>query len=88
MGSFKPGLVDTDMVRGFMQLPPEEFPARRAYDDYVSRGQIASPSSVARFAAWLLLDVPVRRFIDTDWDIRETAHHAEWATSPLYPDAT
>ena len=88
VGSFKPGLVDTDMVRGFMQLSSEEFPARLAYEDYVSRGQIASPSSVAQFAAWLLLDVSVRRFVETEWDIRETTHHDEWTTSPLYPGAT
>jgi NAD(P)-dependent dehydrogenase (short-subunit alcohol dehydrogenase family) len=88
VGSFKPGLVDTDMVRGFMQLSSEEFPARQAYEGYVSSGQIASPSSVARFAAWLLLDVSVRRFVETEWDIRETTHHDEWTTSPLYPNAT
>ena len=87
VGSFKPGLVDTDMVRGFMQLSLEEFPARPAYEDYVSRGQIASASGVAQFAAWLLLAVPVGRFVATEWDIRDTAHHGEWATSPLYPDA-
>jgi benzil reductase ((S)-benzoin forming) len=87
VGSFKPGLVDTDMVRGFMQLSAEEFPARPAYEDYVSRGQIASPSSVAQFAVWLLLDVSIGRFVDTEWDIRDAAHHDEWATSPLYPDA-
>jgi NAD(P)-dependent dehydrogenase (short-subunit alcohol dehydrogenase family) len=88
VGTFKPGLVDTDMVRGFMQLSSEEFPARPAYEGYVSRGHIASPSSVAQFAAWLLLDVSVRRFVETEWDIRETTHHDEWTTSPLYPDAT
>ena len=26
VGAFKPGLVDTEMVRGFMRLSPEEFP--------------------------------------------------------------
>lgn len=87
VSSFKPGLVDTDMVRGFMALPAEEFPARAAYEAYVDRGQIASPASVARFAAWLLLDVPVGRFVDTEWDIRDDTHHGEWAASPLYPDA-
>lgn len=88
VGAFKPGLVDTDMVRGFMQLPTEVFPARSAYEDYVSSGHVAAPPAVARFAAWLLLDVPPRRFVDTEWDIRDTDHHHEWSHGPLYPDAT
>lgn len=88
VGAFKPGLVDTDMVRAFMQLPVDEFPARSAYEQYVSSGQIASTRMVARFAAWLLLDVPTQRFAETEWDIRDTGHHAEWADAPLYPNAT
>lgn len=86
VGAFKPGLVDTDMVRGFMQLPTEEFPARVAYEDYVASGQVAAPTAIARFAAWLLLDVPPRRFVDTEWDVRDIEHHHEWTDGPLYPD--
>jgi NAD(P)-dependent dehydrogenase (short-subunit alcohol dehydrogenase family) len=87
VGAFKPGLVDTDMVRGFMALSAEEFPARAVYADYVARGRVASPAAVASFAAWLLLDVPTVQFTQTEWDIRETSHHHEWSTGPLYPDA-
>lgn len=87
VGAFKPGLVDTDMVRRFMQLSLEEFPARTAYEDYVSSGHIASASTIARFATWLLLDVAAQRFSETEWDIRDTDHHAEWADGPLYPDS-
>ena len=81
MGAFKPGLVDTDMVRGFMRLSPEEFPARAAYEEYVARGQLATPRTIARFAAWLLLDVPSRRFTSTEWDVRDESHHGEWSGS-------
>ncbi len=87
VGAFKPGLVDTEMVGGFMRLSPEEFPARSAYEDYISSGHIASASTIARFAAWLLLDVGVQRFKDTEWDIRDTNHHAEWSHGPLYPNS-
>lgn len=85
VGAFKPGLVDTDMVRGFMQLPTEEFPARAAYEEYLARGQVAAPHAVARFAAWLLLEVTRHRFVETEWDIRDVAHHHEWSDGPLYP---
>ncbi|MFK8025014.1 MAG: SDR family NAD(P)-dependent oxidoreductase [Ilumatobacter sp.] len=87
VGGFKPGLVDTEMVRGFMALPVEEFPARPAYEDYVDRGRLATPELVARFAAWLLLDVDTPRFVETEWDIRDESHHHEWTDMPLYPNA-
>jgi NAD(P)-dependent dehydrogenase (short-subunit alcohol dehydrogenase family) len=86
VGGFKPGLVDTDIVRGFMRLSTEEFPARPAYESYVSRGQIVGPDVIARFAAWLLLDVQTRRFTQTDWDIRDKEHHIEWCDGPLYSE--
>jgi NAD(P)-dependent dehydrogenase (short-subunit alcohol dehydrogenase family) len=87
VGAFKPGLVDTDMVRGFMSLSPAEFPGRAAYDDYVANGLVASPHDIARFVVWLLLDVPTRRFAATEWDVRDVEHHAEWCDTPLYPHA-
>lgn len=87
VGAFKPGLVDTEMVRGFLQLPVEDFPARTAYEEYVAGGRVATADTVARFAAWLLLDVSAARFSETEWDIRDDVHHAEWTDAPLYPDA-
>jgi 3-hydroxybutyrate dehydrogenase len=86
VGGFKPGLVDTDIVRGFMRLSTEEFPARPAYESYVSSGQIVGPDVIARFAAWLLLDVLTRRFTEADWDIRDEEHHIEWCDGPLYSE--
>ncbi len=71
VGSFKPGLVDTDMVRGFMRLSEEEFPGRAAYEEYVTSGQVRSPETIARFAAWLLLDVASGPFTATEWDVRD-----------------
>lgn len=79
IAGFKPGLVDTEMVRGFMQLPLEDFPARVAYDEYVSNGQVASPETIARFASWLLLDVDAERFSHTEWDVRDDEHRNEWS---------
>ena len=84
VGAFKPGLVDTDMVRGFMALSDEEFPARAAYEEYVSNGQLATPRTVAAFACWLLHDVPTERFAQTEWDIRDSTHHREWLDGPLF----
>jgi len=46
VAGFKPGLVDTDMVRGFMSLPIEQFPSRAAYEEYVSSGKIVGPEPI------------------------------------------
>ncbi len=83
---FKPGLVDTDMVRGFMAKSIDEFPSRADYEKYVTSGQVTGPDTIAKFASWLLLDTPADRFATTEWDIRTPDHHAEWLDAALYPD--
>ncbi len=84
VSGFKPGLVDTDMVRGFLAKPENEFPSRTAFQSYIDRGEFTTPTKVAAFAAWLLLDVEASRFAATDWDIRHTDHHSEWLDGQLY----
>lgn len=78
VAGFKPGLVDTDMVRGFLAKPAAEFPAKSAFQAYIDRGEFAMPELVATFAAWLLLDVDATRYETTEWDLRDTDHHPEW----------
>lgn len=84
IAAFKPGLVDTDMIRGFLAKPEAEFPARAAFQTYIDRREFTTPLKVAAFATWLLLDVEARRFAATEWDIRHTDHHAEWLDGTLY----
>ena len=75
---FKPGLVDTDMVRGFLAKPAAEFPAKSAFQAYIDRGEFSTPELVATFATWLLLDVDITRYETTEWDLRHNDHHSEW----------
>ncbi len=84
VAGFKPGLVDTDLVRGFLSLSDQDFPARPEFQDYIDRGECSTPDTIAAFAAWLLLEVDGGRFRSTDWDIRDTGHHDEWLREPLY----
>ncbi|MEO0372956.1 MAG: SDR family oxidoreductase [Pseudomonadota bacterium] len=81
---FKPGLVNTDLVQGFLAVSEEEFPARAAFQGYLDRGEFSTPKTIATFAAWLLLDAEADRFTATEWDIRDEDHHAEWLDGPLY----
>ncbi|MEM7749857.1 MAG: SDR family oxidoreductase [Pseudomonadota bacterium] len=84
IAGFKPGLVDTDLVRGFLAKSEAEFPARTAFQGYLDRGEFSTPETISTFAAWLLLDVEASRFSSTEWDIRQTDHHSEWLDGPLY----
>ncbi|MEM9357482.1 MAG: SDR family oxidoreductase [Pseudomonadota bacterium] len=84
IAGFKPGLVDTELVRGFLAQSEAEFPARTAFQGYIDRGEFSTPETISTFAAWLLLDVEAARFASTEWDIRHTDHHAEWLDGPLY----
>lgn len=34
-----------------------------------------------------LLDVSTRRFTETDWDIRDSEHDAEWSEDSLSPNS-
>ncbi len=81
---FKPGLVDTDLVQGFLGKSKTEFPSRATYQAYIDRGEIATPNTIAAFATWLLLDVDAARFSTTDWDVRHCEHHPEWLDGQLY----
>ena len=78
ISAFKPGLVDTEMVQGFLTKSEEEFPARSAFQNYMDRGEFVTPEKVGRFVSWLLLDVEAHRYSATEWDIRDTDHHSEW----------
>ncbi|MFY0609944.1 MAG: SDR family oxidoreductase [Hyphomicrobiaceae bacterium] len=87
IAGFKPGLVNTNMVRGFLAQSESDFPSRADYQAYIDRGEITSPETIAAFAAWLLLDVATDRFSATDWDIRHSDHHPEWLDGQLFETA-
>jgi len=84
VAGFKPGLVDTEMVRGFLSKSETEFPARKAFQTYIDRGEFSTPRTIAAFATWLLLKTNAGHFAATEWDIRETDHHSKWLDGDLY----
>lgn len=78
VSAFKPGLVDTDLVRDFLSMSEAEFPARSVFQGYIDRGEFSTPETIASFACWLLLKVKTERFKNTEWDVRDSSHHTEW----------
>lgn len=78
VSAFKPGLVDTDLVRDVLSMSEAEFPARSVFQGYIDRGEFSKPETIASFVCWLLLKVKTERFKNTEWDVRDNSHHAEW----------
>ncbi len=81
---FKPGLVETDMVKTFMKAPAEIFPAVEEYKNIIADGRLSKPETVASFAKWLLLNTDNQDFIHKAWDIRDKWHHNHWLQGNLY----
>ncbi len=84
VGLFKPGLVKTDMVDTFMNVSEEEFPDVTFYRDWVKKGELVMPETIADFARWLLITVNRDEFKEKIWDIREGFHHKNWLNGSLY----
>ncbi len=82
--AFKPGLVETDMVKTFIQTPAEIFPAVEEYKKIIETGKLSTPETVASFAKWLLLNTNDQDFSGKLWDIREEWHHKHWLKGSLY----
>jgi NAD(P)-dependent dehydrogenase (short-subunit alcohol dehydrogenase family) len=87
IAGFKSGLVNTDMVRGFLAQSETDFPSCADYQAYIDRGEITTSETIAAFAAWLLLDVDATRFSATEWDVRHSKHHPEWLEGQLHQAA-
>lgn len=83
VSAFKPGLVDTEMVQGFLSKPETQFPAKRDFQKYLDRGEFLTPQTVATFATWLLLQKDTESFRNGEWDIRDSVHHSEWLEGRL-----
>lgn len=80
--SVKPGIIDTEMqamARSAIHMDPEQI---EFYRRLKTDNRLVSPETVAEFLVWLLLDIDSDTFVSQEWDIYDTAHHAQWLKSP------
>lgn len=80
--SVMPGIVETqmqDLLCATTDIAPDH---QQFFNNLREGNQRVSPETVAAFLCWLLLDVPVERYVDKEWDIYDQAHHAAWLKSP------
>lgn len=80
--SVMPGIIDTDMQRliresQFMDSEKVEF-----FKTLYQQNRLVSPETVARFLAWLLLDVDPMTYVAQEWDIYDKSHHPSWLFPP------
>lgn len=78
VGSLRPGVVDTPMQALIREQPPERFPMVQRFLDLHATGQLEDPDEVARFTAWLMLEVDADAYSAAEWSFTEPAHREKW----------
>lgn len=81
IGSVRPGVVDTPMQALIREQNDTDFPAVSRFKKLHAKGELDDPARVARFIAWLLLDVDAETFSGHEWDIRDEEDLAAWLQS-------
>lgn len=80
--SVKPGIIDTEMqaiARKGVNMDPESV---AFYQRLKQNNRLITPETVAEFLTWLLLDIDHDAYVSQEWDIYDTAHHANWLRPP------
>ena len=77
--SAMPGIVSTPIQEVLRSYDVEHFPSSKIFLGFFQRGELLNPITSAKFLAWLLLQVEKQKFINGDWNIYDTTHHAYWA---------
>lgn len=80
--SVKPGIIDTDMqalAREGSNMDPEHVAFYRRLKE---NHRLVATETLAEFLTWLLLDIDQDTYVSQEWDIYDTAHHADWLRPP------
>jgi benzil reductase ((S)-benzoin forming) len=80
--SVKPGIIDTEMqaiAREGVNMDPEQV---AFYKRLKQNNRLVSTETLAEFLSWLLLDIDQNIYVSQEWDIYDTAHHADWLKPP------
>ena len=82
VGSLRPGVVDTPMQELIREQSEERFPAVKRFLELKESGQLQSPSEVADFIRWVLMESAERQFDAEEWDIGNERHRQLWKPEP------
>jgi benzil reductase ((S)-benzoin forming) len=76
--SVMPGIIDTNMQKTLRLSEAVTEENRQFYTKLKQSDRLVSPTTVASFLTWLLLDIPNAQFTEKEWDIYDTTHHKAW----------
>jgi len=80
--SVMPGIVDTNMqvkIRASKYTAPDKL---EFFKRLKQNNRLVSPTTVADFLCWLLLDIDTSTYVSKEWDIYNTSHHSAWLIPP------
>lgn len=78
VGSAQPGIVDTTMQQLILHHQSLTREEKTFYQQTRQQGLQVSPTTVAKFFSWLLLDTADQDFCAQEWDIYDKSHHHHW----------
>lgn len=77
-GSVKPGIVETQMQQVIRSSDNMLDERQEFFTQLKQQGRLLTVETVAKFLAWLLLDISNQHFADQEWDIYDKEHHLMW----------
>lgn len=81
--SVKPGIIDTAMQTQIRQSGVMDEEKHAFFQRLKTENRLLTPSVVALFLSWLLLDVDRLTYRTHDeWDIYDSSHHSQWLSPP------
>ena len=80
--SVMPGIIDTNMQRQIRSATSMETEKVDFFVGLQKNNQLLSPTTVAKFLCWLLLDIDNALYLSKEWDIYDQTHHQAWLSPP------
>lgn len=80
--SVMPGIIDTPMQAEIRQSSVMDPDKLSFFKELKDSNRLLSPSTVALFLTWLLLDVDANTYVSKEWDIYDEIHHRHWLKTP------
>jgi benzil reductase ((S)-benzoin forming) len=79
--SVMPGIVDTNMQTEIRASKLMKNDDSQFFSQLKLEQKLIAPKTVAKFLAWLLLDVDKNQYSKNEWDIYDTSHHQFWCSN-------
>lgn len=76
--SVMPGIIDTQMQAIIRDSTCMQEDKLQFFNNLYNERKLLKPQTVAKFLAWLLMEVENKKYCAHEWDIYDTSHHKFW----------